>query len=88
MLSTQELGHIIREGSGTPVSSFFLYPNFQRTDYDCGANFSDYILKHSLEEPLALSVEERGKASAMNDPEEHILWTSETIPYISILGIE
>ena len=88
MPSTQELDHIIRECSGTPISSFFLYPNFQRPDYDCGVNFSHYILKHTLEEPLSLLVEERGKASTMNDPEEHILWMIETISYISIIGIE
>ena len=58
MPSTQELGHIIREGSGTPVSSF-LYPNFQQPDYDCGVNFSHYILKHTLEEPQALFAEDR-----------------------------
>lgn len=81
MPSTQELGRIIREGSGTPVNNFFS-PNFQWPNYDCGANFSHYILKHTLEEPQVLLFEERGKASAMNDPEEQILWTSETVPYI------
>eukprot|EP01018_Ginkgo_biloba_P012111 Gb_37425 [translate_table: standard] len=79
--ATRELGRVIRESFSGPFNNS-ASPTVQRPTYDHRAIFSHYILKHPLEEPQALLVEERGKTYAMKDPEEQILWTSDIVPYI------
>ncbi|ERN05300.1 anaphase-promoting complex subunit 1 isoform X1 [Amborella trichopoda] len=50
---------------------------------DISTMSSHFILKHPLEEPQAIFVEERGKSCIMNDLEESIIWTSDAIPVIA-----
>ncbi|KAK1284173.1 Anaphase-promoting complex subunit 1 [Acorus calamus] len=43
---------------------------------------SHLILKHPLEEPQAIFVEERGKLNPMKDFDERVIWTSDVMPLV------
>ncbi|KAG9443865.1 hypothetical protein H6P81_015205 [Aristolochia fimbriata] len=44
---------------------------------------SHLILKHPLEEPQAIFLDEKGKLSIMKDFDEKTIWTSDTIPLVA-----
>ncbi|KAF3777767.1 Anaphase-promoting complex subunit 1, partial [Nymphaea thermarum] len=83
-LSTSDLSRINREHCAIPQYDYSSHCSAGcSVESDLSITASHFILKHPLQEPQVIIVEERGKPSIMNDLDEKIIWTSETIPLVA-----
>ncbi|CAN6469882.1 unnamed protein product [Victoria cruziana] len=83
-LGIRDLSRINREHGASPQ-----YDYSSHCSSGCGVESdlsilaSHFILRHPLQEPEAIFVEEKGKPAIMTDLDENIIWTSETIPLVA-----
>ncbi|XP_068662507.1 anaphase-promoting complex subunit 1 isoform X2 [Aristolochia californica] len=84
LLNMRDLPRPIREFGSSPHLNF-------NTLHAAGHNLSSdqymvpshLILKHPLEEPQAIFLDEKGKFSIMKDFDEKTIWTSDSIPLVA-----
>ncbi|XP_031485584.1 anaphase-promoting complex subunit 1 isoform X2 [Nymphaea colorata] len=83
-LCTSDLSRINREHGAIPQYDYSSHCSAGcSVESELSITASHFILKHPLQEPQVIIVEERGKPSIMNDLDEKIIWTGETIPLVA-----
>ncbi|XP_058110276.1 anaphase-promoting complex subunit 1 isoform X2 [Magnolia sinica] len=83
LLNARDLSRPNREHASSQYNLSAFSSSSHNVVGDASTMSSHLILKHPLEEPQVVFVNENGELSSMKDFDERIIWTSDTIPLMA-----